>query len=429
MEEEIKSEVTEKIEEVHINNKSKIKLICILVAVVLIISGVVCYFVFIKGNDKKKTDTKKGNIIKDPKTVKARNDVLDYASLTAKVKKSKKNVLTKCDCSSVNDESNAEKSVCTDYLVSNDLFLSIVNKLEETTDAKELPTSTYCSIYSFVSTNSDDKIIFYGFTSNDLNSLLVAYDGEGYAFDYKKDLSSFFESIIASSDKIDAKATPFEADNVIKDKSIDGKVLNKVLKYDFRALVFENDNVTINSKTNLQILLEPLYAYFTNDIITKEEADKFFKDAYNFVPKKYENFICTLDNEPLLIYDEVKQIFYYNEEHPGHGGRTYGYDSYKVIDKSYVGDTYTISMVYYYGSNAEGYYINDVDFNIPEDDEEIHEEDFDEDVDYEKIAKEHENKHKEAFEKMTDFSKYPKYTFTFKIINNEPYLTSYKKTI
>lgn len=195
-------------------------------------------------------------------------------------------------------------------------------------------------------------------------------------------------------------------------------LMNKIEKYNLADLRNKDKKVVFDSSVNNEMLYA-MFNYISSlddkfnehwDEYTwsfkEEKADDYFKDAFGFVPKKYQNLICYVDDEPLLIYNSDKKTFTYNDEHPGHGGAISGFIDYKVIDSNYDNGTYSVNVQFLIGNEADGYYINEEEFNpssVTDDS--------------------NSSLYKEAFQK-TDSSKYSSYMFEFKKIDNSYVLKS-----
>lgn len=400
--------------------------IAILIFILSIAAVIVCYFAFIKDKDTKKDNNPSKNTEKDKKTDpgKSYNDIIEYSAVISKVKNAKKNVLTKCDCSKVKGETDVDKAVCTEYLVKNDMFITIIDKLRQTKNAEKLPTSIVCTEYSFESYDEDDKKIIFGFVGQNLKSILVGYKGEGYAFDYDKDLTSFFETLISSSTKVEKKDDKKEDESTELSKDEKTLLINKIDKYNLLDLRNTDKKVTItNTVTNDMMNAMFNYVASLDDSFSehwdettwsfkRDKADDYFDNAFGFIPKDYSNLVCPVENEALLIYDKTNKTFTYNDEHPGHGGSVSGFFDYNVTSSKKDGNTYIIEVLFLRGNEADGYYINDEEFNI--------------DADYDE--EEGTSVYKKEFKKI-DPTKYPKYSFEFEKLKGNYILKSitYKK--
>ena len=386
------------------------KLICILVAIIVLLAGTTCYFAFVRGNDNKKNTKDKDN---------EKKEIINYDELTNRVGRASKNTLVTCDCSKVKSETDINKAVCTEYQSLNIDFVSIINKLKDAKDAKVLPTSTVCSKYSFTSYDADGNEIFTGFVSDDLKSILIGYKDEGYAFDFNEDLTSFFQNIIVVSTKVDNKDDKNEETRALSEDEI-ASLISKIKKYELLGLRNNDKKVTFNNTVTNE-MMDAMFNYvtdldnsFSEHWETEEtwsfkrsKADEYFNNAFGFTPKEYSNLICPVENEALLIYDKTNGTFTYNDEHPGHGGVATGFIDYKVTDSKKDSEVYSIDVLFLRGNEMDGYYINDDEFNIdiPEDEEE------------------NVSMYKKAFKNINP-SKYTKYTFAFEKVNNSFVLKS-----
>ena len=412
---------------VQINNKKTggTTILFSIIFLLIVVAGViVCYFALIKNNDEKKdknptnNSSKNSNDNKDP--VKTYNNLINYDVLRSKVSNSKTNTITKCDCSKVTSETDVDNAVCTSYTMSNESALTIVNKLSSTKDAEELPTSILCSTYSFKSLDENDKTIIFGFASQDLKSILVGYKDNGYAFDYNRDLTAFFEEIISNSKKIETKKE--ESTELSKDEI--SALINRIEKYNLLDLRNTDKKVIVSNNVTHE-MLDAMYSYVASlddsfsehwDESTwsfkRDKADEYFNKAFGFIPKEYFDLVCPVDDEPLLIYDKVAGTFTYNDEHPGHGGPIGGFIDYNVTGSQKKDNIYTIDVLFLRGNEADGYYINDEEFNI--------------NIEYD--SEEGPKIYKQEFKKI-DPLKYPKYSFEFEKVKDNYILKSitYKK--
>ena len=234
--------------------------------------------------------------------------------------------------------------------------------------------------------------------------------------------------------KVDNKDNdPNKDDNTKKDDNdkssrneseVISKIMKKIEKYYLLELTygkttnFTKDNITDiqlnNLETNMVAKYEDSWSdHFENEeewSFSKSEADTFFKEVYGFVPTSYRDVICDNDGEALLIYKNNK--FVWNDEHPGHGAYAVNYLDYSVLDVKEEGNTYTLDILFIYGNEEMGFYINKNEVSA--------EEAYDDD-DYEaaqsRIYKNYFNKHKNEY-------KNDGYKFTFEKINGEYYLKS-----
>lgn len=195
-------------------------------------------------------------------------------------------------------------------------------------------------------------------------------------------------------------------------------IFDIVAAYDLFGLKYTNGEVTFtNSNVTTDSMLEVLYALILEKgEISGNNLDNYFLDLYNFNPVAKKAYICELDNEELLGYDLNENKYYINENHPAHGEKIYEYLDYKIV--SAVKDEnnlYKLSVVFLYGNNAEGYYINDDEFDVVIDEEDT------ENINYDEL-------YKKQFKSMNDFKKYKKYTYTFEKVDNSYFLRGFNKT-
>lgn len=188
-------------------------------------------------------------------------------------------------------------------------------------------------------------------------------------------------------------------------------IKDKISKYYLFGLKYYDEELSFNESELTNPMLEILYAYVDKKLVGND-IDNYFKDLYNFIPSERKPFVCGLDNEDLLSYDTRKKTYYINEKHTGHGGKIYNYNDLKVISAKQENNIYTVSIVFFYGSNAEGYYLNDSEFNISLDAE----------------TENYDDLYKNEFNKLNDFSKIKKYTYTFEKIDDNYYLKGFSKT-
>lgn len=416
--------MSNKMKENEINNKPKNKktkiIISVSICIALVLIAVIIYFCFIK-DDENNTKSKKDN---NPSVKPTNKDKkIDFDIINSKVKESKKYVVTKCDCSKVKSETDANKAVCTKYVFDDNSSKIIIDKLKEAKKTEEIATGTVCSTYSFDYIDSKDNSIFGGFVGDNQKSIIVGYDEVGFALDYDKDLKSFFEDIISKSKKIDDKEDIKDDSNSELSKDEISLLIGKIKKYELLDLANPNKKVTFDgSVTNEMLYSMFYYIEGLDDSFAKHwedesswsfgsnKADEYFKDAFGFTPKEYKNLICSVDDEILLNYDKDNETFTYNDEHPGHGGGFSGFIDYNVVSSSKNGNLYTINALFLRGNEMDGYYINDSEFTI--------------DQEYEDDGT---SIYKNEFKKINP-SKYTKFTFTFEKVNNNYYLKSISTT-
>ena len=146
---------------------------------------------------------------------------------------------------------------------------------------------------------------------------------------------------------------------------------------------------------------------------SKSDADAYFQELYGFKPSNYRDVICENDDEALLYFKGDK--FVWNDDHPGHGSYTVNYIDYYVSDSKVENNTVTLSLIFIYGHEEMGYYINGVSV-----DDKV---DYESNDDYDKIIasyKSYFNKHKNEYKNKA-------YKFTFEKKNGNYYLKSFNK--
>ena len=221
-------------------------------------------------------------------------------------------------------------------------------------------------------------------------------------------------------------STKKDDNNDIKEdeNEIISNVMKKVKKYYLFELTygkttkFNKDNITDIQLNNLETNMvaknrDEWSDHFEDESewsFTKNEADAFFKDVYGFIPTSYRDVICENDNEPLLVYKDNK--FVWNDEHPGHGAYAVDYLDYDVLSVKKDGNLYTLDILFLYGNEEMGYYINGSEINEEFD---YSSEDYDEQLSkfYKTYFSKHKNEHKNDA-----------YQFTFAKVNGEYYLKS-----
>ena len=136
------------------------------------------------------------------------------------------------------------------------------------------------------------------------------------------------------------------------------------------------------------------------------KADNYFKTLYGFKADEYKDLLCDLDKIPLLKYDKENNRYVFNDEHPGHGGRTVGYTDYYVTSSSKTNNRYEIAILFLYGNEMDGYYVNGEELNIDFDESYVEPDDF-------------VKAYKDYFkENINEFKSVNKYVFTFEKVNN-----------
>lgn len=184
-------------------------------------------------------------------------------------------------------------------------------------------------------------------------------------------------------------------------------VMEKVLKYKLFGLSYYDEEIDLSTDELIEPKLELLYAY-VEDKLSDSDANAYFRDLYGKVPTEHKSYICPLDNKELLSYDEKNETYYINNNHPGHGGRIYDPLDYKVIDFKEDNNIITISVIFLYGNNADGFYTNDQEF-ISDVDPDINGDGEFTDDEYQEYI----NKIKEEFKKTNEFDGVKKYVYTF----------------
>lgn len=394
---------------------SKIKF-AIIGFVALVLIGGVIYFCFIKDSNKENKSKKDNNNSVKPS---GKQKTIDFDIINSKVKESKKNVITKCDCSKVKSETDADKASCTKYVFDDESSKSLINKFKDAKKTDEISTGIICSTYSFDYYDDKDNTLLGGFVGESQKSIVLGYNDLGFALDYDKDLKSFFEDIISKSKKIDSKEDDKDTNSSELSKDEISLLIGKIRKYELLDLSSTDKKVTFDGNVTNDMLYSMFYyisdlddsfaKHWENETawsFSTSKADEYFKDAFGFTPKAYTNLLCPVDDEPLLIYDKNNNLFTYNDEHPGHGGGFSGFIDYIITNSSKEGNIYTIDALFLRGNEMDGYYINNEEFNIS--------------LDYEGDGS---SLFKSEFKKINP-SKYTKYSFTFEKVNSSYYLKS-----
>lgn len=155
------------------------------------------------------------------------------------------------------------------------------------------------------------------------------------------------------------------------EKDIKVTLLEIIKEYGLDALHYEEDDIEFNeTPKNSQLYLAALYYSNFNKnndyVMTREELDDYFDKVYGYKPNSYPNVKCQVEKEDLYIYKDNKYVF--NEEHPGHGYYGNGFlDSY-IVDYVNNKNEYTISVLFLYGNEMEGYSVNEDELFKNEDD-------------------------------------------------------------
>lgn len=222
-----------------------------------------------------------------------------------------------------------------------------------------------------------------------------------------------------------------ENNEVVKELLIDEKnaIMDKIKTYKLMALSYDNEEVKFDnnvSNSMLYLLLHYMISqdetnfnnHFTNAEkwkISKNDADLYFKNLYNINPLDYTDYICPNDNIALLKYDQNNKEFVYNDEHPGHGDRITDFIDYYIVDAYKQGDMYTLSLLFLYGDQGEGYYVNNEELAIDfADDSYVEPEDYD-------------NAVKNYFQSShSSFKNTKKYIYKFKKVKDNYYLKEFK---
>ena len=227
--------------------------------------------------------------------------------------------------------------------------------------------------------------------------------------------------------KPDDTTKPDEKDLASNVLTIDEErsIMSVIGKYYFRVLSWygKDHKFTDNKVDGLMGYL--LYSYMvsidgdnyiehfdTNEkwTFTKQQADSYFKKAFNMTPKKYEDILCPEDNEVLVIYDDVNEKFIFDDNHPGHGLAPIDYLDYYIASSTKKDNIYTVSIIFLYGNEMDGYYINDQELDLELDDAE----------DY---AKAYKSYFKNNIKKYLDV---PKYTYVFEKSNGNYFIKEFK---
>lgn len=215
-----------------------------------------------------------------------------------------------------------------------------------------------------------------------------------------------------------------EINNKPTKKTDEELIIEKIKKYNLIALRYYKNDLSFKKSEVTEAISysepmgELLFAYVSDHgSLNREAADKLYKDLFGYAPETMIPYVCPLDNEELLSVDDAKELYYINENHPGHGGRIYDYIDLKIIDTKKTDNLYEVSVAFLYGNNADGFYINDKEIELPTSDEKEYTEE-----DYIKA-------YKDFFKEKTDFTDVEKYTYTFEKENNNYILKEFKRTI
>jgi hypothetical protein len=218
-------------------------------------------------------------------------------------------------------------------------------------------------------------------------------------------------------------------DNTPKEVTSDeiSAIMKKFNKYYLMELIYgDKSTFTKDKLTDIQLNMLETYMigkysdawqeHFDDNSewsFSKSDADTYFQELYGFKPTSYRDVICDNDGEALLYFKGDK--FVWNNDHPGHGGYTVNYLDYYVSDSKVDGSTYTLNLIFLYGHEEMGYYINGV--NI---DDKVT---YESEDDYDKIValyKSYFNKHKNEYKNKA-------FKFTFEKKNGNYYLKSFSK--
>jgi len=221
------------------------------------------------------------------------------------------------------------------------------------------------------------------------------------------------------SSKKDEPTNPVDGNELTSEEST--ALISLIKKYNLLDLRNSTSKVTFDNVVTNDMLYAMFYYVVDQDdsfskhwedetsyTFKKNVADEYFKNVFGFTPKTYNDLVCNVDDEVLVYFDKNTGTFTYNDEHPGHGGELSGFIDYKIVDSKKDGETYTIDALFLRGNIADGYYVNDDEFNMAFTD-----------VDEEEEL----SLYKKEFKKI-DPSKYTKYSFEFKKDNNDFILVS-----
>lgn len=133
-----------------------------------------------------------------------------------------------------------------------------------------------------------------------------------------------------------------------------------------KKIVFSNGKLTDEM---IESLVDYYFENYSNAIddnwyISKDVADKYFTDAFGYIPKEYIDGICKADNEVLYIYDKENERYIYNEDHPGHGGMGTGFYDYLVQSAIKKNDKYVLDIVFLYNGGDCSYMVNNESYEL-----------------------------------------------------------------
>ena len=110
-----------------------------------------------------------------------------------------------------------------------------------------------------------------------------------------------------------------------------------------------------------------------SEFILQEKVRDFYKDAFNISLDKYpSSLICELDKKPLYTYSKESNAYIQDLTHPSHDSILHDdFILYHIVDAFKVKDEYKLDVLFLYGDENKGYFVNgkklEIDFTQEED--------------------------------------------------------------
>ena len=205
-------------------SKGRKTALCIIGLLIIIVSGLLIYIYLSKdlpkgaesNGDKENNSSNKDNKPTTPVEDKIviNNDATDYEMIIEDIDNNDiKATITKCDCSNVHDESDAENAPCDTYNLDKKGVKDIVSKMASTENYEEVATSKACANYNVTVKDENDNLIITAFEGDDHKYLLAGIKDNGYAFDFGEEDITEFLSKLVKGEKIDNIVTADETSN------------------------------------------------------------------------------------------------------------------------------------------------------------------------------------------------------------------------
>lgn len=200
---------------------------------------------------------------------------------------------------------------------------------------------------------------------------------------------------------------------------------------------FDKEEVVDFTKLEKQDLLLSAYYYSMPEILNKKTVDYYLKNLFNIQLEEYPNIECFAKDGPLYEFDKEKNE--YKESCGNYEGVCHGHGGVDVSKSLIIKhsdikkekDNYIVTVTKVYGldeKNSDGYFYSDNEYKT-----QIHELDSfinnvrnNNSINIRLVnIKSVENYYNINYDELKKYG--PKYEYTFKKIDNDYYLTNYKK--